>query len=187
MKSLGLCILNVALLAMLVACGKDNESGKNSYSNPYYSNQYGTISSPYSSGSYSVNSIISQTPCMTTGYATQNRVQLQMTVALNGVLTANDTYVASTTMGDVAVLVGQGSNQALVVAYICQRGVTYQNQTPQILDLAYGAQTICQVKPMNRLTLYVPGGVSPLYFRMIDYGTSQNTGFQACGGQIKTN
>lgn len=180
MKSLGLCLLNVALLAMLVACGKDNESGKNSYSNPYYSNQYGTISSPYSYGGYSINDVINQNPCITTGTgATQNRVQLQMTINLRTVLASNDLYVGVTSSGDVAVLTGQNSTQAVLTAYICQRGVTYSNGQPQLSGLTYGAAATCLLKPLIA-TLLVPGAYTPLYFRQLEGLSSVGQKFSMC-------
>lgn len=183
MKSLRLGLAHFLILAALVSCGKDNESGKSSgqYTNPYYLNQYGTISSPYSYGNISVNQIINSNPCVTSGYPNQARVQVQQPVSLQNVIPTGDIYAGVTSSGDVGLLVGQGSSQALFVAYLCQRGYSYNNGTvPQIVDLAYGSYSQCAFKPITRATLILPGAPSPLYFRWLDGGSSAGQKFPFC-------
>lgn len=192
MKTFAFYLLSLALLA---SCGKNNESGKsNSYRNPYYSNQYGTISSPYSYGGVGVNQVISENPCMTSGQPTQARAQIQLPVTLPNmnIIQANDIYVGVTSSGDVGVLVGQGSSQALFVGYICQRGVQFtQAAQPQIMVRNYGAQTICRLKSLVDAELALPigsmgmmQGYVPLNFRWLDGGRSYpfKAPFSMCNG-----
>jgi hypothetical protein len=181
MKLLGNGLLHLALLALLVACGKDNKSGTNSYANPYYGNAYGTINSPYHYGNVSVNQIIQQNPCVTGGVPTQARVQVQMPVNMGTIVPTNDIYVGVTSSGDVGLIVGKGSVQALFVAYICQRGVTYQNATPQLMaPISIGPYTKCPIKPITAASIYIPGGVAPLNFRWLEGGSSLGQKFTFC-------
>jgi hypothetical protein len=182
MKSLGFYLLNLALVTMLVSCGKNNESGKsNSYGNPYYSNQYGTINSNYSYGGVSVNQVIQSNPCISGGVQSQARVQVQIPVPLQTVMPQGDMYVGVTSSGDVGLLVGQGSASAIFVAYICQRGVQYNQTTqPQITDLAFGSYSQCSFKPITRATVMLPGAYVPLYFRWLDGGSSVGAKFPFC-------
>jgi hypothetical protein len=169
MKSLGFYLLNLALVTMLVSCGKNNESGKshNPYSNPYYSNQYGSINSTYQYGGISVNQVIQANPCTTSGVPNQARAQVQL--------------LGVTSSGDVGLIVGQGSASALFVGYICQRGVMYnQGAQPTITDLAFGSYSQCSFKPITRATLLLPGANVPLYFRWLDGGSSLGQKFPFC-------
>lgn len=180
MKSFMFYLLTLALLA---SCGKNNESGKSNgaYTNPYYNNQYGAVNSGYSYGGVSVNQVIASNPCTTTGAQTQNRVSVQLPVTLPTILPSGDIYVGVTSSGDVGVLVGQGSAQALFVGYICQRGVMYtQASQPGLTDLAFGSYSQCSFKPITRATLMIPGAYVPLYFRWLDGGSSLGQKFPFC-------
>lgn len=181
MKSLFRYSLTLALLTMVAACGKDNESGKNNnpYANSWQSNQYGVINSPYSYANISINEVINRNPCTAMGMPNQNRVQVQIPVPpLRVPVAANDIYVGVTSVGDVGVLVGQGNNQPMFIGYLCARGVTYPNQgTPMINDLDFGAKSMCAFKPITRATLMLPGMPVPIYFRWLDGGTSTRTSF----------
>lgn len=179
MKSFMFCLLSLALLA---SCGKNNESGKSgSYSNPYYNNQYGTINSGYTYGGISVNQVIQANPCTAGGVQSQARVSVQIPVPLQTIMPQGDMYVGVTSSGDVGVLVGQGSASALFVAYICQRGVMYNQTTqPQITDLAFGSYSQCSFKPITRATVMLPGAYVPLYFRWLDGGSSLGQKFPFC-------
>lgn len=172
MKSIAFYLVQLALLAALVSCGKDNESGKSgsNYSNPYYSNQYGSINSPYSYGSYSVNQIFQQHPCITTGTPSQARVQVQIPIqTVPMVVAPNDIYVGITSFGDVGVLVGKPNGQAIFVGYICQRGYTYsQGASINLVDLDYGSKSICAFKPLTRATIMLQGSPEPLFFGYMD-------------------
>lgn len=183
MKSFGFYLLSLALLATLASCGKNNESGKSSaYGNPYYTNQYGTISSPYAFNGLSVNQVIQANPCVTSGTPNQARVSVTLPVSLApNILPANAIYVGVTSSGDVGVLAGNGTSQAQFVGYICQRGVTYtQVAQPSLVDLAYGSYSSCQFNPITRATLMLPGAYAPLYFRWLQGGSSLGQKFPFC-------
>lgn len=183
MKSLGFYLLSLALMATLASCGKNNESGKkNSYGNPYYSNQYGTINSPYAFNGTSVNQVIQANPCTTTGQPTQARVQVQLPVSIApNIIPTNQIYVGVTSSGDVAVLAGNGTSQPTFVAYVCQRGIMYnQMSQPSLVDLAYGSYSTCALNPITRATLMLPGSYVPLYFRWLQGGSSLGQKFPFC-------
>lgn len=172
MKSLGLGLLQLAMLAMLFSCGKGNESGKNnSYSSPYFNSQYGTYTNtPYSYSNQNVGAVLQQTYCFTSGVPTQQRMQVQFPLSnFPSVVARGDMYVGVTTAGDVAVLVGQGNNAPLFVAYMCQRGYA-SGQAGQLSDIAIGSTTRCNFKPLVRATMVVPGLSQPLYFRYLEGG-----------------
>lgn len=181
MKSLSFLFLSLALLSLLAACGKDNESGKKNnyaYGNPYYNGQYAAVNSPYAYGNVSVNQVIQNHPCMTTGAPSQNRLQAQFPLTgFPTVIPVNDIYVGVTSVGDVAVLVGQGGGQPpLFVTYMCQRMYTANGQG-QLSDLAFGSYSRCNLKPITRATMYLPGSPTPLYFRWLDGGNSMRQPF----------
>jgi hypothetical protein len=181
MKWLGFYLMNLALLCMLAACGKNNESGKRGssfysnnpygYGNPYTSGTFGPImNTGFAHGSVSVDQVISQTPCLTSNVPHQNRMRVQFPLTgFPSVVPAGDLYVGVTTAGDVSLLVGQGNNAPLFVAFMCQR--TYAaNGTGQLLDIATGTTSRCNFNPLVRATMVVPGLQQPLYFRYLDGG-----------------
>ena len=199
MKSLSYSLVSLALLSLLAACGQDNESGKKNsypYGNPYgtngsypYANPYGTYqngsipyapvgNTGYSYGNVSVNEVINRNPCTTTGQPSQNRIQSQFPLTgFPTVIPANDIYVGVTSMGDVALLVGQGTiAPPLFITYMCQRGYTTTGQG-QLSDLAFGSYSRCNFKPITRATMYLPGLPTPIYFRWLDGGTSMGQPF----------
>lgn len=175
MKSFGLHLLTLALLVMLVSCGKDNESGKSSYSNPYYNNVYGNINSPYSYNGASLNQVMAQNPCVYGG----GRVQVQIPLtSIPSTMQQNEIAVAVSYYGHVAALVGRGTTQApILVAYLCQTNGSYVNGTPQVLDLALGGSSRCAFRDLTRLTITVPGSPAPIYLGTMLGGTSQNRAF----------
>ena len=176
MKSLSFYIMFLPMLSLLAACGKDNETGKKNnyaYGNPYYGTQHGTVNSPYQYGNVSINEVINRHPCVTTGQPNQARIQAQFPLTgFPTVIPVNDIYVGVTSVGDVAVLVGQGGGQPpLFVTYMCQRMYTANGQG-QLSDLAFGSYSRCNLKPITRATMYLPGSPTPLYFRWLDGGSS---------------
>lgn len=172
MKSFTFHLLSLTLLVLLAACGKSNESGKksNRYGSPYFNGQYGTYTNtPYSFAGQNVGAVLQQTPCLTTGMPTNQRMQIQFPLqGYPSVVPRGDLYVGVTTAGDVAVLVGQGNNAPLFVAYMCNRG--YNGGQGSLVDLATGTQTRCAFKPLVRATLQVPGLMEPLWFRSLEGG-----------------
>jgi hypothetical protein len=179
MKSLGFYLTHLMLLAALAACGGNNESGKNSTyssSNPYgyYPGTYTNVTATgIGYGNYSLDSVLAQTPCITTG-STAQRMQIQLPLTnFPSVIPAGDLYVGVTTAGDVSILLGQGTNAPLFIAYLCPR--SYTSTTGQLLDIATGTTTRCNFKPLVRATMVLPGYSTPLYFRYLDGGRMNPT------------
>ena len=175
MKSLGLCLLNVALLAMLVACGKDNESGKSSqwnYNNPYSSGYNGYPSTITSGNAPAVAvSIINNYPCSNSQYGTAQRIPIQVPLTNTPfVVSPGDVHIGVTSFGDVAVIYGTAIGQPPVfVGYMCPRSFT-QSGSGQLYDVAIGAASQrCSVKQITRATIAFPGGATAA-FRALDYG-----------------
>lgn len=195
MKSLGLGILHLALLTMLFACGKDNESGKKSkswgFGNPY-TNGYSNINSPYSYGGMSVNQVMQQNPCVSgmgggmPGYPGQpiqgQRFAIQVPLTnFPTVIPPNDIYVGVTSYGDVGVLVGRAMNQPpLFVGYMCPRSFSPTGQG-QLLGVKIGSYSNCLFKPMTAATVVFPGPVpATAEFRWMDGGSSVRQKFSFC-------
>lgn len=182
MKSLGLGLIHLALLTMLVACGKENESGKKSswdFANPYGTPYSTNLTSPYSYGGLSVTDVINQNPCRSTGGYTNQRVTIQIPLTqFPTVIPAGDVYVGVTSYGDVAVMAGQATGQPpLFVGYMCPRSFAANGQG-QLLGIKIGSYSRCSFKPMTAATVMFPGGATA-EFRWMDGGTSQGVPFQS--------
>lgn len=177
MKSFCRYLLTLALLTMVVACGKDNKTGKSNntypYGNPYGTGQYYPVNGTNTNiayGNFRLDYVLQQTVCTTSGYPNQNRMRIQFPLTgYPSVLQAGDVYVGVTTAGDVAALIGQGPAAPLFIAYMCQRGYGTSGQG-QLADLAVGTATRCTAKPLVRATMVIPGFPTPLYFRQLDGG-----------------
>lgn len=183
MKSLGRWFVYPILLTMLVACGKENESGKNGagIALPVLGNPYAVGQTPYSVQGVNIQEVMRQNPCvngyggmagMTQPYNNQ-RIPIQLPlVGFKTVVAPGDIYVGVTSYGDVATVVGQAIGQPpLFVGYLCPRAFTQQG-TGQLLNLEVGANTPrCLFKPITRATVIFPGGVTA-DFRWLDGGNS---------------
>ncbi len=161
-------ILPLLALSMLVACGKDNKSGKNewSYSDPYL----GTINngSIPSYGGRSVSAVLSEVSCYAGGNGQRQQMQLPLT-GFNTVIPSGDFYVGMTSYGDVGVLIGQGNHAPMFIAYLCPRPFTnYQGSI--ISNVRVGSYSRCHFKPLPSATLIFPGGTGTAEFRMLDFG-----------------
>lgn len=179
MKSLSRYLSFALILATLASCGKDNESGKGNYSYQSGLNGYGynTITGTnYNYNGQNLVNIINQNPC-TTGTQYRTTIQFPLT-GFNSYLTAGEIYAGVTSYGDVAAVIGQNNNAPLFVAYVCQRG--YTSGQGQLMDLALGSYSKCAFKQLTRATMYIPGSQVPLYFRMLEGGSSQGQKFSFC-------
>jgi hypothetical protein len=186
MKSLCQWLIYPALLLMLLACGKDNESGKTPVSFPLPVNPYSIGSTPYAYQGVNLQEVLMQNPCisgfggmpgMTDPYTNQ---RTPIEVALAGFKTTvspGDIYVGVTSYGDVAAVVGQQIGQPpLFVGYLCPRTFTQQG-TGQLIGVEVGANTPrCLFKPITRATVIFPGGATA-EFRWLDGGTSMRQPF----------
>lgn len=171
------------LLTTLVSCGKDNKTGKDNWalSNPYTAGtSYHPIHSPYQYGNTSVNQVMQENPCTSSGQPSNNRIQIQIPLSnFPTVIPANDMYVGVTSYGDVAVMVGQGGSQPpLFVGYMCPRSFTSNGQG-YLAGITIGSYSNCLFKPITKATIQFPGGASA-DFRMLDYGSSMRQKFSFC-------
>ncbi|MGE3611542.1 MAG: hypothetical protein AB7I27_18265 [Bacteriovoracaceae bacterium] len=182
MKSFALWLLALTLIA---GCGKKNQSGK-SNSSWDFSNPYGVpanvFNSPYSYGGQSLNTVLSQNPCISgmSGYTNQQRIQ--QSVPLTNFPTSiapNDIYVGVTAYGDVAAIVGTAVGQPPVfVAYLCPRSFAPAG-SGQLTGITIGAYTKCLFKPITAATMVFPGGATA-NFRWLDGGSSMRQRFSFC-------
>jgi len=181
MKVIGKCLLYTALLATLMACGKQNTSGTSKMWN--YPNPYSTGMSPYTtSGTLSsiavVNQIIQMNPCVTNPSLGRIPIQIPLT-NFKSTVAPGDYYVGVTSYGDVAAVVGGPLGQPPVfMGYMCPRSFA-QSGSGQLTNISIGANTSCAVKPINAATVMFPGGDAnaAAYFRWLDGGTSQKSKF----------
>jgi hypothetical protein len=195
MKSLFIGLLQLTIILTVVACGKNNESGKKSsnwdFANPY-GGQFpvvGNINSPYSYGGMSVNQVMQQNPCLSgwggmPGYNNQQyagqRIPIQIPLTnFPTVIAPGDIYVGVTSFGDVAVVAGQNVNQPpLFVGYMCPRSFTPTGQG-QLMGITIGSYTNCLFKPITAATIVFPGGAEAR-FRWMDGPTSTGQKFTFC-------
>ena len=187
MKSFGRLLTGTLLMSLLVACGKDNKSGKSSsqwnYSNPYASgyNQQSipNISSPYTYGGVSVNKVMQENPCMG-GYGPMQRLVIRVPMTdFPSTIAPNDVYVGVTSYGDVATVVGTAPGQPpMFVGYMCPRAFAPQGQG-QLMGVKIGAYTQCLFKPITAATVIFPGGASA-EFRWLDGGNVNGQRFSFC-------
>ncbi|MBY0518354.1 MAG: hypothetical protein K2P81_15700 [Bacteriovoracaceae bacterium] len=161
-------LLTLALFAG--ACGKDNKSGGGS--SQFGSNlQSYTGVQPYTTNNQYVNTVFQILPCLTTGgYGIQNQNQRIGTgSAMNFRVAAGAVHVGVSPEGDIAVLTGNQTGQAVLSLYLCPRassGGASMQQNP-----AFGASTAgCRVNPITAANVYMqsPYGTLPVTFFAID-------------------
>lgn len=173
-----ICLLS----ALLTACGGDNKSGKNNNHDGYYaSGLTGGINSniPNYNG-YSINQVLAENQC--TNGLNQRIEGAPVQVNIGGVIASGDIYVGVTSMGDVGVLVGNGTQAPTFVGYYCVRNQYYQNagyMQSQVRSMSLGAYTYCQFKPIAAASVMLSDG-SVANFRMLDYGNSRGQRFTFC-------
>lgn len=195
MKSLGLCLLNIALLAMLVACGKENESGKSSsyscgangnyncytgypgtnggynWNNPYNQGYNGGgVNIPSTNLPPVVYNLVQNYRCSSTGASTRIPISIPLTNT-PFVVSSGDYHVGVTSFGDVAMIVGQATGQPpLFVGFMCPRSFTSSGQG-QLANIGFGsASARCPgIKQLTRATVVFPGG-GTAEFREITFG-----------------
>lgn len=180
MKSLSHLILNAVILTMLVACGKDNKSGKTgSYDINPYTGLPNVTSSPYTLPSgQNVTQVLNENPCLS-GFNGTGNYRTQVSINLTGFpsyVPANDFYVGVTSYGDVAVIVGTGSTPVFV-AYLCPR--SSMSGQGQLTGINIGSYTSCAFKPIPAATMVFPDGTSA-NFRDMKYGSSRQMKFSYC-------
>lgn len=194
MKSRQTWVIYLVLLAFLVGCGKDNESGKGgAVPLPSVMNPFGVpvTNTPYAFQGVNLSQVMAQNPCIS-GYSQMtgmtgvpstyngHRVTIQVPLTgFNSVVPPGDIYVGVTSYGDVAAVVGQAVGQPpLFVAYLCPRSFAPQGQG-QLQGVNIGAKSpTCLFKPITAATVVFPGGATA-DFRWLDGGTSMRTPFRA--------
>src|SRR5690606_28235898 len=151
-------ILPLLALSMLVACGKDNKSGKSewSYSDPYYGNYNSGMQVP-TYNNRSLHDVINNVGCFPgasyPNSSTGRHIIQEPLVGFPSIVGARDVYVGITSYGDVAAIVGNGSGAPTFIAYLCPRNFTnYQGST--ISNVRLGSYTSrCHFKPLISATL----------------------------------
>jgi hypothetical protein len=191
MKLLTHLLMCSLLLSMLIACGKDNESGRMTapipVPNPYVvPNPYAPVNTtPYAFQGVNVDQVLAQNPCVNgfAGHASpqpytnhRTTVQVQLT-GFKTVVAPGDIYVGVTSYGDVATVAGQAVGQPPVfMGYLCPRP-NVPAGTGQLLGVEVGANTPrCLFKPITKATVIFPGGMTA-EFRWLDGGNSNRQPF----------
>ncbi|MBA2403792.1 MAG: hypothetical protein H0V66_03395 [Bdellovibrionales bacterium] len=196
MKALPLIMFSI-LLATLTGCGKKNESGKSGSRGPciaygangscsaYMSN----INSNYSQNGVSLNIVQQENPCILGqqqyGTNLSSRIPFSVRIPLpgNSRLAPNNIAVGVTSFGDVAAIVGDGTNMATFVAYLCPRPATQAQLIPDPRFgnqlVGYGAYGPCRVLPITFATLGFADG-SKAAFRDPQAGSSAQRPFSFC-------
>ena len=174
-------LLPLLALTLLASCGNDNKSGKSSWT---YTDQYlGGISAVPSYGGQSVTTLLNAIPCWasasgsTSSYYGRQQMQQQLT-GFTSVIASGDMYVGITSYGDVGVLLGQGNNAPVFIAYLCPR--TFTNfQSSTISNVRTATTTNCKFKPLVSASLVFPNNTGSADFRMLDYGYYNGSSFIA--------
>lgn len=176
-------LLPLLALSLVVACGKDNKSGKQdswTYSNPYLGSITG-VPNNVSSVLSAVNCYASSYPGTVTGnYQGRQQMQLAMT-GFQTIIPAGDVYVGITSYGDVGVVMGNGTAAPTFIAYLCPRSFT-NFQGSVISNVSIGSYTNCIFKPLTAASLVFPGNVGSADFRMLDFGAYNGSGFTKIPG-----
>ena len=199
-----LSLLMILSLILITSCGGSGSGGKGaSFSNSSTSNppkvpsdseveieieiepengqvSYGAVSSPYSYGGYAVNQILQSNICIT-GTSPDSRATFQQRVFMGSLIAAGDLYAGVTSYGDVAILLGDGSETATFIAYVCSRGSQEGASNPQLVTRpTLGSTSACRFKPIISASFVFPNSSTPLYFRMLDGMNSQGQKFPFC-------
>lgn len=189
MKSLGRWFIYPVLLTMLIACGKENESGKTAA--PVYQPLTSPYTTQYQGASIQVNQVLASNPCRSgfTGIPGQTQPydsqRFQFEVAVNPQtfnpptnVMQGDFYVGVTSFGDVAVIVGNGLGQpAKFIGYLCPRASASTGQGMVSPYIKIGASSPkCAFKPIIAATVTFPGG-ERADFRWMDGGSSMGQPF----------
>lgn len=176
-------LLPLLALTLLASCGNDNKSGKSSwsYTDPYL----GGISGVPSYGSYSVQTVLDTVPCLSSnfGLGTVRQQMQQQLTGFSSTIPSGDMYVGITSYGDVGVLLGQGNNAPVFIAYLCPRNFTnYSGST--ISNIKIATQTNCRFKPLVSAMVAFPATITysssvmaSADFRMLDYGYYNGSSF----------
>ena len=198
MKLLSSTLILSALL-VLGGCGKNNESGRAgggvynsrycvSYSPTGQCAQYQNYSinnfnSPYAFNGVSLNQVQQENPCILSGggfygQSVFNRQVVTTRVSLPTIVTRGDMYVGVTSFGDVAAIIGDGTNNPTFVAYLCPRPVSGQGTLfPRIL---LGAYTNCAVKYITAANMVFPDGTQANFRAPSPGGSSLRQKFSFC-------
>lgn len=189
MKLFGKIILGTTLLMLLTACGKENKSGQSSYnySNPYCMGGYGCNQSYYGAGNIGainspyalVNTAQAENPCVAGSYYANQRIPIQTQIVTNSVVATNDIFVGVTSYGDVAAIIGNGTRNPILVAYICPR--SNMSGQGQISTPVLGATSVyCRnAKPITAMNMMFPDGYMAR-FRDPGFGSSAGRPFTFC-------
>lgn len=159
-------LLSLIALSLVVACGKDNKSGKKD-SWTYTDTYLGNVSTPTS-----LQAVFDAVPCL--GGTGRAGMEFLLT-GFQTVVPAGDIYVGITSYGDIAVIQGNGTSAPRFVAYLCSRDFT-NPQGSVLSNVRLGSYSNCQFKPITSASLVFPGSVGSAEFRMLDFGVNNGSG-----------
>lgn len=188
MKVLPKFLIFSAILAAAMGCGKNNESGKSN--NGGICLQYGVNGqcSAYSTGVYTsgnninLSSLVSQIPCESSGgympVGNIGRTQQMVQVQTRTIATAGQSYLGVTSMGDIAIVVGNGTMNAQMQVFLCPGQAMGQLMAP--VTLGEYTDPACPIKVITAASLSGYNGLA-VNFRDPRFGRGMSgTPFSFC-------
>lgn len=174
MKALPKLLILSAVLAF-AGCGKNNESGKSSNRGVCLQYNVNGACSAYSSGTYvsgnniNLSGFLSQIPCEMgmNGYPTAGgRTQQTIRVQTNSLATRGQSYLGITSLGDIAIVTGDGTHNPPMTVFLCPGQVMGQLTAPVLLGEFTTAT--CPIKTITAATL--ANGYTQIRFRDPRFG-----------------
>lgn len=111
--------LILATALVLASCGKNNESGRNSgICTQYVGGNCSAYSSfnPGMSGEINLSQVVNQIPCI---YGNMGRSQVTVQVQTASRTTPGQQYLGTTALGDIAIIIGNGSMTTQATLFLC--------------------------------------------------------------------
>jgi asparagine synthetase A len=174
MKRFPTLLILTALLA-LTGCGKENESGKsnkNGICTSYLNGVCNAYASNYNvgvSGDINLNNVVSQIPCEMSQYGynvTRTQQNIQVTTASR--TTPGQSYLGVTSLGDIAIIIGNGSTTTQMTMFLCSGAGSYGGQVGAgVTQALLGEYTTmgCPIKTITAANYGASSFRSPVYGR----------------------
>lgn len=175
MKWFPILLILSALLA-ITSCGKENESGKSSQNGictSYLNGVCNGYASNYNvgvSGDINLNNVIGQIPCEMSQYGYNvTRTQLPPVQVITATRTTpGQSYLGITSLGDIAIIAGNGSTNTQMVMFVCSGAGSYPvGQAGGIVQALLGEYTTmgCPIKTITAANYGASSFRSPIFGR----------------------
>lgn len=174
MKGFPTLLILTALLAM-AGCGKENESGRSNNGQGICTSYLNGVCNAYSSnynagysGDVNLNTIVSQIPCEMSQYGynvTRTQQTVQVTTASR--TTPGQSYLGVTSLGDIAIIVGNGSTTTQMTMFLCSGAGNFAGGVGGVTQALLGEYTTmaCPIKTITAANYGYSSFRSPVYGR----------------------